>query len=320
MSDDVLDRAPVLSRDGIVEYRASALGGCLRSLALARQGFEPVAPPKQMLEVFQAGHETERQAWQKGLLKGTAQNYVRLPVTDTICITGHLDSWDRVWVPRPQQKEGDLGVRAGPGSRMYEVKSQSKNEWGPIRESQMWSRYQWQFSVYILATGHPLTVVRVLRDKEGNVSDSVEEVFVDPPRTLVEVKARVLAVELLARKDLTDVPCDPIMFPCPYFYTHPQDDAAVREYVDDDNAVTLAAQYSEAAREQRLAKQRSDAARKTLLTWMGDKEKIELPGGWKVTRYETKERLVPARTQKAYWGLRVTPPKEDDAEPTVESS
>lgn len=297
MSDDILDRAPVLSRDGVVEYRASALGGCLRSLALARQGFDPVAPPKQMLDVFQAGHEAERQAFAKGVIQGTPQWAVSLSVTDNIVITGHLDSW---W--------HDGG---------HEVKSQSENEWGPIRESQMWSRYQWQFSVYILATGHPLTVVRVLRDKEGNVSDSCEEVFVDPPRTLVEVKARVLAVELLARKDLTNVPCDPIMFPCPYFYTHPQDDAAVREYVDDDNAVTLAAQYSEAAREQRLAKQRSDAARKTLLTWMADKEKIELPGGWKVTRYETKERLVPARTQKAFWSLRVTPPKEED-EPSNE--
>lgn len=303
------DRAIVEVDNGMVFYRASSLGGCLRMLALARQGFDEMPPPPGMLEVFKAGNRAEAQAWQKGYITGSAQEYVKLEVTEKIWVTGHLDGWDVVW----DQVANQGAIRARRSrtkGTTYEVKSQSEGEWGPIRESSLWERYSWQFSVYMLATGLPLTVVRVLRDKEGNVSDKCDEVLTEPPHTLAEIRARVMQVELMARKDLSEVACEKVEFPCPFFYTHVGGDENVREYVDDYAAVMLAKEYRAAVEGKELADRKVKACKQTLLDWMGDKRKLGLPGGWKLTRYEVKGRHV-EYDSKGYWGLRVTEPKDE---------
>src|SRR5215831_15024507 len=148
---DELERGPVYTIGDVVYYRASSLGGCVRMLALARQGFDPLPATGQIAEVFKAGRDAEQQVWAKGIVQGRAQEYVELPISSTIRVAGHLDCWE------PE--------------RVYEIKSQSEGEWGDIEKSSLWYRYKFQISVYMHATGLPLTVVRVRRNKDGSISD-----------------------------------------------------------------------------------------------------------------------------------------------------
>lgn len=292
MLTDPIEQADVYESGGLVVYRASALGGCRRRLALARQGFEPLPPPKQTQKLFEAGHEAERQLWRKGILEGMAQRTVTLDISKTIVIVGHLDAW------------------TGEG---HEAKSQVQAEFDkPIQESAHWYRWRVQISVYMHATRKRLRMVRALRDEEGNVSNIKEEWFDEPPVSLPDIRRIVFDVESLARKDLSDMPCDRTEFPCPFFYTH-TDRAGVREYVDDDSARILAAEYQTAKTAANVAKAKVTAARTTLLEWMGERRRVELPEGWRVTRYKVEGRHV-EYDSAGYEGVRVTPPKGDDDE------
>src|SRR5215467_4972477 len=289
--DGGVERAAVVENAGHVYYRASSFGGCMRMLALWRQGYEPIKAGGAILDVFKAGHEAERQAWTKGWLSGRAQEQVTLVVTKRIWITGHVDSW---W-----------------GHESYEVKSQSSEEWKPIRESKLWPRYSWQISVYMLATESPLTVVRVLRDKDGNISDRAEERFDEPPHSIVEVRRRVLDIEGLARRELTEAPCERVEYPCPFFYTHRQA-GEVREELDDEGAAALAADYQQARVEQRAVEGRLKTARAALLSFMTERDvaKVDV-NGWKLTRYKVAGRHV-EYDRGEYESLRVTGPDEKD--------
>lgn len=284
---DELERPSVYDDGELVVYRASAFGYCTRMLAMFRQGYEIVPTPGKMLDVYAAGHEAERQAWAKGWIRGIAQHRVVLNVTNKIMITGHMDAWF---------VEG------------WEVKSQSEAEWKPIRESPFWPQYQWQISCYMLATGKPLTVLRVLRDKDGNVSDRAEERFDEPPRTLSEVRMRVFEVERLARSDLVSVDCERVQYPCPFFYTHNKgsDDGVLS--IDDDGMVRLAADYKRAAVEKLAVDGRLKTARAALVDYMGERKKVEVDG-WRLTRYTVGAKHV-EYDRAAYDVLRVTEPKK----------
>jgi hypothetical protein len=244
-----------------------------------------------MLKVYEAGHEAERQVWTKGWIKGEGQRQVQLQVTRTIWISGHLDSW---WQGEP-----------------WEVKSQSASEWRPIRESPLWDQYAWQISVYMLATGRSLNLIRVLRDVDGNVSDSQVERFDESPHTIEDIRRRVFDIEGLARKDLTSVSCERLQFPCPFFYTHmSSDDTLVREVLDDDGALKLAEDYKHAQVEKVAVEGRLKSARTALLTFMGDHDKLDV-NGWKLTRYNVPEKHI-EYDRKEYQALRVTEPKKNE--------
>ncbi len=274
-------------------------------LALSRQGYEPLAVPTKMQDVFAAGHEAERQVWAKGIIKGLAQEYVELAITEKIMVTGHLDCWD------PETPWGKVTRRYGSG-RVYEVKSQSEAEWKPIRESPFWPRYAYQISVYMHSTGLPLTVIRVLRDRNGDISKDEREVFDVPPKTIEEIRRRVFEVEMLARRDLTEVECVAVEFPCPFYYTH-VGDREVRELVDDEDAVVLAQAYTAAKYDQQAAAGRVKTSRDALTAWLGDRRRVELPGGWLVTKYTTKAGRV-EYDRKESTSVRVTAPKEEESD------
>lgn len=287
----IMDRPAVVDEGSHVYYRASAFGGCMRQLALWRQGYEPIPAKGAIVGVFKAGHEAERQAWTKGYLSGRAQEAVTLIVTKRVWITGHVDSW---W-----------------GHENYELKSQSANEWRPIRESKLWERYSWQISIYMLATESPLTVVRVLRDEDGNISDRAEERFEEPPHSIVDVRRRVFDIEALARKDLTSSECERVEYPCPFFYTH-RDAGEVREELDDEDAVVLARDYQQARVEQHAIEGRLKTARSALLEYMGDRSRLNVKG-WKLTRYKVPGRHI-EYDRAEYEALRITEPEDDSRE------
>ena len=294
------DMPAVYERDGRVVYRASSLGGCVRALALARQGFDPMPTPAGMLEVFAAGNEAERQVWAKGIIQGRAQEYVELPISETIVVAGHLDAWTE--------------------ERVYEVKSQSEDEWKPIEQSALWYRYRFQISCYMHATKLPLTVVRVMRRKDGTITFEERQDYTEAPVSLAEIRAKVFAVELLARRELGEVVCEKVEYPCPFYYTHWQAGDEVREQVDNPAAVVLANQYQVARQVARDANSRVKASRAALLEYVGERRKLELSDGTLLTRYEVKERHV-EYDSAAYWALKVTERKEqvDEVEASADS-
>lgn len=324
---DATTMPPVYERDGKVVYRASSLGGCVRMLALARQGFDPVPAGGAILEVFEAGRRAEEQVWAKGIISGTAQDYVELAISETIVVGGHLDCWDpeqptygidpEVHGPNPFAKKFGSG-------RVYEVKSQSEAEWKPIEQSPFWGRYKFQISVYMHATGLPLTVLRVQRRKDGTVAFEERQDYQSPPVSLAEIRARVFQVELMARRDLSGDECEKIEYPCPFYYTHVRGgedgdsgDGSEREQVDDPAAVVLARQYESAKRVASAANARVKASRDGMLAYMGERERLGLSDGTLLTRYKVKEQHV-EYDRKEYWALRVTTRKGqkggDDAE------
>ncbi len=303
MDSEDLNRPVVYNSGSLVFYRASAIGGCARMLALARQGYDPIAPPQKMMEVFERGHEAEREAWVKGILKGRAQENIKLKISDTIFVTGHLDSWE--------QYHGGEG-------KIVELKSQNENEFRPIEESPLWDRYSYQISCYMHALPGRELIVRRVKLHERTIVETVDQVFHEPPVSLADIRAKVFKVESLARKDLTTVECEKTQFPCPYFYTH-VGGADAREMIEDETAVELCVQYKEASSQMIAIKGRVAASREALLTWMGEKDKIDLPGGWKLTRYTVAGKHVEFDS-KGYKALRVTPPrKEDNAGEGMES-
>lgn len=279
--------------NGIVCYRASQLGGCVRGLALARQGYDRIAPPASMFETFEKGREAEREVWAKGIISGTAQEFIQLPISETIRITGHLDCWEKE------------------NGRVYEIKSQSAAEWKPIQEGNLWYRYKYQIGVYMHATGLPLTVVRVRRKEGGGIDGEEREEFDVPPVTLGEIRQRVFKVEMLARRDLSEVKCEPLEFPCPYFYTHANPET--REQVDDTAAVVLARQYKDARLVAEVANGRVKASREALLEYVGDRTRLKLADGTLLTRYKVGGRHV-EYDRDEYWALKVTTTKRTGVE------
>jgi len=288
------DRPIVVNEGGgPIYYRASALGGCLRALALARQGYEQLPPPAQMQKVFDAGHEAERQAWVKGILKGRAQEFCQLQISDSIWVTGHMDAWTPY--------------------RIQELKSQSEAEWGPIELSDLWNRYKYQVSVYMHATNLPCDIIRVQRDPSGDITRQATQTFDTPPVSLVDIRQRIFQVELLARKDLTEVECNPVEFPCPFYYTHVGKPEEIRENVTDKEASVLAREYQRLKVEKAAMEGRVKTARQALLTWIEGqgKNRVKLDDGWLLTRYEVKGKHV-EYDREGYFALRVTEPKKEE--------
>lgn len=290
MGEYSIEQPPVYEDGGVVYYRASALGHCVRMLALARQGYDALPPPAQMQKVYDAGHEAERQVFMKGIVKGLAQHTILLPISDSIVIRGHLDAWT------PE--------------RIYEVKSQSPDEFGVLRDSHLWEPYSYQVSVYMHATKLPCTVVRVMRDKDGNISEREEETFDVPPVAMDQIRSRVFKVESLARRDLSGTECEKREWPCPFFYTHVGAKEDIREYVEDRDAVILVRQYCDAKTIAQVAKGRLDKSREAIIDWMGDRDKVELPEGWRVTRYKVEGKEV-KYTRSGYTSIKITQKETD---------
>ena len=285
------DAANVYEREGKVVYRASALGGCLRSLALARQGYDAIPPPPSFLELFKGGHDAEDATLNPRTFITRRQERVELPISATISVVGHIDGMD------------DMGL--------VEVKSQSRDEWekGSITDSFLWDKYAYQLSVYIHALEVPRArVYRVLRSDDNDNHSLKIETFDEAPHTLGAIRQRVFEVEVMARRELSDVQCSAVMFPCPYFYTHKSDE--VREFVDDHSALLLAQQATEASLARQVAEEKYRVSKEALLTWLGERDKVELPDGWKLTKFKTKGGRREFDVKPSV-GLRIIPPKKE---------
>lgn len=267
------DKPSVYEQDGRIIYRASALGGSIHCLVAARLGYEPIAPPQKMLDVFQAGNDAEPIAMDAlrrddGWHLYDQQKEVALKVTEKIYVVGHIDA---------------KGVRERNGStdaRIVEVKSQGSNEYDSYKDD--WSvglfpRYAWQTSVYQIAEGLGLLLVRFNRDTGEFAVDYRDEAA----HSIADIRRRVLLIEAQASKgELPNDVCSD--YPCPFFYTHLDD----RIEVDDPQVESLAQEYKKAQRDEKTAKSRKKDVFTALRVLAGKDRKLVTEGGWKVTFYD----------------------------------
>lgn len=254
-----------------VEYRASSLGGCDMALLAARLGYDavPVKEGAKILEVFEAGKRIEDEVLDRiGLLAPVTgrQLEVVLPITKRIYVLGHIDGLDT-------------------DDSILEVKSQSQEEWDRFEkegwESGFFPRYKWQLSAYMHALGQPLTLLRALRDSDGQWTGRIEDEVVEEPfYSVAEIRARVLKIEAAAATGVLNAECIN-SYPCPYFYLHDEID---RELISDEGVDVLAREYADASRDENIAKGRKAEARRALRAAV-EKDKYQTSSGVKVSFY-----------------------------------
>lgn len=283
-----------------VLYRASSLGSCTRALAAARQELEPYRGPlpSNIAGTFQLGHETEEVGvrWfeHRGWNVTGRQLEVTVQLTGRIRIVGHIDCL----VSRGEPERVDLTV--------VDVKRQNDEEWAKqsIVESWLWPKYKWQFSSYQVATGMPLAVQRV-NDKGEVKLEVVEDLY-----GRVDLLRRVLEVEQLASSELKKLKCDRDDFPCPYWSV--LHDRETWEEREDTELADLALHYKRLGVEiDPLARRRAEI-RAQLIKRVEGKVRESTSGiRIRVTKYETKERVIPAGTNVR---MTVTLPDEEKEE------
>jgi hypothetical protein len=252
------------------------------ALLAARLGFDAV-PPKpdaKIMQVFANGHRIEAEVLEK-YPAVDRQWEVRLPVTGRIHVVGHIDgviSW-------PHDSADVVPNIDVSKDRLVEVKSQSREEWDRFAadgwETGFFPKYKWQVSCYMHASGLPLTLIRALRDEDGNWTGETNISYVDAPfYSIAEIRARVLRVEAAAATGVLNATCTP-SFPCPYFYLHDEID---RELITDDGVDILAREYAEASRDENIARDRKTNAKRALRVAV-ESDKYETSSGVKVTFY-----------------------------------
>jgi hypothetical protein len=301
----------------VAEYRASSLGTCDKALVAEQLGFTPIAPPTITRLRMHEGelHEPDviGRLMKDGWMIGSQQKEVRIQVTDRLCVTGHLDAL------RLHRNGEPYGV--------IEVKSQSADAWETLSnttlkrafngDDPLWTKYGWQVSCYMIATGLPAFVVRKNRNDGRLTVDKVH----NPPHSEREVRARVLSLDAQVRRGELPDRC-PVRqdYSCPFRYLHEE---VPREELDDLAVDALAQSLVDARDERKVAEAKEGEARRRLMEALGDALKVETRSGIQVTRYETVRTTwdhtglldqYPAAKEfmstKKSWQVRVAVPQE----------
>lgn len=266
--------------DGTWVYRASALGGCLKSLAAIRMGYDTLPPPEKMAVAFAQGHKHEneilartQQQWGVRML-GQQQRSVELTVMPGVVIRGHVD---------------EVGKHDSHGVVVVDAKAMREGwEWKGWDGDHLAVKWAWQQSVYAYALageygeprGKPLAIVIAagIKSPDGETINRVESPrwALEPPKTLSQIKARVALVESWARRNQLPETCEVRQYPCPVHFLCDGPEPA--EMVDDTDLEGAAIAYrriSDSAKEMDAAK---SEARDRLVALMGAREKVSVGG------------------------------------------
>lgn len=328
MSDEAI---VYVASDGTIIYRASGIGGCIKSLIAARLDYDPMPVSEKMRALFRSGHEAEEEAvaWLEG--QGVAvlgrQSEARLPITGRVSVLGHIDglvAGGRDSLDGPLTTvQGGMEARL-PHRWIAEIKSQSNAEWLKRKNgnrSRLQDRYDWQASMYMFALDLPL--VWYWWNRDAKQMDS--ELVILPPVSMIAIRTRVLEVEHAARSGVVSRSCDNTMYPCPYFYLHDEEDEQKRivqwdeegnlEPINDKVIEVFAKSYKRSALEEDVARKRKDVVRKALRDSFEGRT-VRTENGWKVTFFDssrvveiTKPEPTPFAQESTWENIRVTPPK-----------
>ena len=189
-------------------YRASEIGGCVKSQVAAHLHYERLATPGRMQAVFDEGTAAEPVVL--GLLEAAGwelyghQSEVSISVTPRVALVGHVDA---------------VGGPPGLAGGVVEVKSMSDGAYADWQKT-LWEtpgltqKYKWQLSAYMNGMQMPGWIVAYNRLTGDWVPTLVPEPFV----TTGELKARVLEIDRFVRLGELPVVCDVKIWPCPFAY------------------------------------------------------------------------------------------------------
>lgn len=215
--------------DGLVVYRASALGMCDRIFAALDAGYEPMAHPEWFQRVLDEGTNSEdaiREMFEErsdGLFVTDTQLEVELEVMDGVVIRGHID-----------------GLVATHGA-LFEAKKFRPSTWDKFQRSgvECMPNYPMQTSIYM----HALELTEMFF--VGGLYDPDTQTIIDiksleyhsPPINMLAIRKRVAKLEGIINDGIhvMDVACPPTaQFPCPFYFLHDDDSPQPKERPGDE--------------------------------------------------------------------------------------
>ena len=234
MGDDRPARYEEVDADGDsrVIYRASGVGGCIRTLVAHRLGLQPSATPGWMQERYDQGTALEpkilaalakndskakpalmlRDGSQAAVVPTAHGSQVEIEyrVYGNVYVRGHVDGIGTVSCIGPT-----FGVKAG---TVIEIKALGKTYWDSFVKNGLAGlpvTYAWQVSAYMHATGGPVLLVCARKTDAGDdFTELLGELISEPPIAVTEFKRKLVQVE--TTDALAEVLCDVSQYPCPF--------------------------------------------------------------------------------------------------------
>ena len=269
---------------GVVVYRASRIGSCIRGLVAAGLDYDEQRPAnvKELLRTSaDEGNLHEAAVIEKLIADGyelvVAQDEVDIPVIPGVVIRGHTDGILR----KPGAFNGDKGL--------LEVKSMSKDQFKKWQGGRFrtFTMYAWQASVYMRAY-HGFDCLYVVKDRNNGTLDITLIPASSPPVPWADIKKKVVTAERWRRKGELP-PCDvKNTWGCPFFYLHDEEESG-EGFIEDADAEAalreLLIQYREfkpvedAGKEaERIRKEQLSDPIYSLIP--GDSVQIDVDGQW----------------------------------------
>jgi hypothetical protein len=204
---------PITYSDGHeINYRASALGGCLKRLWASRMQYAPKPPPANMQKVFDEGTELEPIILKKvhdeyDIKLYDHQKEIKFYVGDSVdkpvFIVGHIDACDHNNVP-------------------IDAKAFSQSTWDKFYSQgiEAFPYYLWQGWAYAYGMNAPGFRLAIYNK---DTEELRIETYYLPDNPLDQFKLRIASVENLLGFDPPS--CDN-SYPCPFYYLHDAIDKA----------------------------------------------------------------------------------------------
>lgn len=229
--------------NGVATYRASAVYSCVNALVLARQGYDGAEAPPWLQVRYNAGHDHEPLILNKlereysFNLKGN-QDEIELRCGGKAKIVGHIDAMHvgmegfpirlthvngdgNNQEPRPFET-GDVLVVVD--AKALAVSTFTSWERGRFTS---FPYYAWQQRCYMLGLGATGLVMAVKNKNTDQLNvEYFTDTYMDDIVRRADIIKKVMEVEGLAALGGDGVfakECTP-MFPCPYFFMHPDDE------------------------------------------------------------------------------------------------
>lgn len=323
-------------------YRMSSLGGCVKAIAAAQLGYQPLPTKEETEELFEEGHRLENVVVERlykefGITVGRQQQEVNIPISSSVLLQGHIDGQARANNP-PYSGPSWRDV-----NKVVEIKSMRPTSFNSLlahgwESPGFLQKYKWQTSGYMFGTGLELALVVI--DSDPEIEDDYERrihfLYQEVPfYSLEEIRARVLTAHQWVVKGELPSACNVNQFSCPFAYLHEDE----TNLLEDGQIDTLAREYKAAQRNSKaatekekeiygaLVRQSELKGKKSgedkdlngeLVTF--NKEKLQTMGGVTISRWEQKNPghlaldrmaedgidLDKYRVQSKSWRMRVT--------------
>ena len=297
------------SDDGIWTIRASAFGGCMRSMVATGRGIDPMPPPDWMQEKYDQGHAAEETIEQLAMAElghgrwaGTRRVMLKflrsgLSFDDgasmVVVVEGTVDNLSldmgRKFDSDTEDWHPDLiheYKALGPSYVAKIEKLGPEPAWRDVLKM-LPAPYAWQVSIYMhgIAVRYgrmiPMALVVGAKNDAGEVERILPIVMIDePPYTLTEIAARAKLIVDMIEADGDDAwpACDePKQYPCGHYFLHDDDEVPEVDEADRER-FRLACDAIDTAK---ILKDRADAMKKdanaVIRDVMKGRKKVLLP-------------------------------------------